>query len=284
MNECNKRFLEKNGIVIEDVCEKVDCHIYSNREINYITAHFGFQKEDKIKNVSIADVVGYDTQTRHEDTNIFLSMDRYFAEDGSPYSSRSIGMLEYDKENIIEKLKQSFAEEPMSITETGEGTYTILYNGLHRYTLLRALYLAEAASANGNKEKLEELYKKYTIPAKVTGVDINKTYCKYLLDKVKTDDKEWNIMDIYTEYDSNNKMTGNVMAQYGNGEKEALSDKMLVLLTRDRIAEDERYMDNYETLQMICDNYPSFAKFIRDNFADIIPLQTKDIDKERNDN
>ena len=131
MNECNKRFLERNGIVIEDICTRIDCHIYSREEINPIIAQYNFQRKKEKEMISVADIVGYDTFERSKDTNIFLSMDRFFSEKGSTYSTRSIGMLNYNKENIIESLKQSFKNEPISLVETGEGTYTVLNNDIH---------------------------------------------------------------------------------------------------------------------------------------------------------
>lgn len=284
MNECNKRFLERNGIVIEDICTRIDCHIYSREEINPIIAQYGFQKPEERDMVSVADIVGYDTFERSQNTNIFLSMDRFFAEEGTTYSTRSTSMLQYDKENIIEALKQSFKNEPISLIETGEGTYTVLTNGLHRYTLLRALYLSEAAQANGNIKKLAELSKKYTIPADVTGIDFDKTYCKYLLKKVKSDDKEWNVVDVRTEYDSNNIPTGNAVIEYGSGEKEVLSNELLLTLTKERVGEDENYINNYPEIQAMYDRYLSFAMFMDEEFSDIIPLQRDELSKEGKDN
>lgn len=280
MNDCNKRFLERNGIVIEDICTRIDCHIYSREEKNPIIANYGFQTEDEREMVSIADIVGYDTFERGIDTNIFLSMDRFFDEQGKPYSTRSLGMLEYDKENIIENLKQSFRNEPISLIETGEGKYTVLSNGLHRYTLLRILYLSEAAQANGDKEKLEELGKKYTIPADVTGIDLDKTYCKYLLKHIRTEDQEWNIEDVRAEYDSNYRLTGKCVIRYGNGKTESLTNKELLVLTKQRVFEDEHFKDNYPILQNMYNRYQSFAIFMDDEFSDIIPMQREEISKE----
>lgn len=280
MNECNKRFLERNGIVIEDICTRIDCHIHSRDEENPIIAQYNFQTNDEREMVSVADIVGYDTFERSQDTNIFLSMDRFFDEKGKPYSTRSLGMLEYDKENIIENLRQSFRDEPISLIETGEGTYAVLSNGLHRYTLLRILYLSEAVQANGNREKLAELAKKYTIPADVTGIDFDKTYCKYLLKHITTEDQEWNITDIYTEYDRNYRATGNCVITYGNGETEVLTNEELLALTKERVFEDEHFKDNYQTLQKMYNKYPSFALFIDEEFSDIIPLQREELSKE----
>ena len=279
MNECNKRFLERNGIVIEDVCSKVDTHIYSSKEVNPIIADYGFQTKDTKTRVSIANIVGYDTFDKSKDTNIFLSMDRFFEDTGGVYSTRSTGMLEYDKENIMDKLKQSFKDQPISLTETGEGTYTVLDNGLHRYTLLRILYLSEAAEVNGNKEKLAELEKKYTIPAYVRGIDLDKTYCKYLLTNVKSKDVDLNVVDVTTEYDSNYKTTGNAIIEYQTGEVQIVNNEQLLALTKEKILEDESFKEHYSTLQSLYNKYDSFAMFMDEEFSDIIPLQRDELSK-----
>lgn len=273
MNECNKRFLKRNGISIEDACTSVDCNIYSKDKINYIVSNYGFQTKEQREMISVGDILGYDTDYRGVSTNIFLSMDHFFDDKGSGYKSRSVGMLEYDKDNILEKLKQSFINEPISLIETGEGTYTVFNNGLHRFTLLRILYLSEVAKANGNKEKLAEIRKKYTIPATVTGVDLDKTYCKYLLTKAKCGDKDWDIIDVLTEYDSKYEPTGNSIIKYGSGEKEVLTNELLLDLTRNRIIEDPDFTIHYPEIQQAYNKYPSFKDFIDVEFPEIITLE-----------
>lgn len=272
MNECNKKFLEKNGISIEDVCSLVDCHIYSSMEQNPIIASYGFHTKIRNEMISIADIIGYDTQYREINKNIFLSMDYFFDDKKKGYSSRSLGMLDYNKENILQNLKQSFINEPISLIETGEGKYTVFYNGLHRYTLLRILYLSEAAKAKGNEEKLAQLAKKYTIPADVTGVDLDKTYCKYLLTKAKCGDEDWDIIDIVTQYDSKYRETGNCIIKYGSGEKEVLTNVQLLALTRERVAEDLNFKANNPQIQQAYNKYLSFQMFMDEKFSDIIQL------------
>lgn len=280
MNDCNRRFLERNGILVGEVCSATDCHIYSSREINHIVADYNFQAKEQSEMISVADIVGYDTKSRRVSTNIFLSMDFFFDEKGRNYEKRSLGMLEYDKNNIIQKLKQSFTQEPVSLIETGEGTYTVLTNGLHRFTLLRILYLSEVAKAKGDKRKLAELRKKYTIPAKVTGVDLDKTYCKYLLTKAKCGDKAWDIVDVLTHYDSNCRPTGKSVIKYGSGKKEVLTDKLLLDLTKVRIAEDPNFKRNYPELQKSYNRYPSFREFIDSDFKGIIALEKQNLEQK----
>lgn len=279
MNECNAEFFRRNGIVIEDICSRIDCGIRTNEDVNPIIAEYGFQTDSEKEMISIADIVGYDTEFRGiNKINIFLSLDNFFKEGGDGYHTRSLGMLDFNKDNIVEQLKQSFELEPMSLIETGEGSYTILNNGLHRYTLLRILYLSEIAHANGDKEKIAEIGKKYTIPAEVTGVDLDKTYCKYLLQRVTDEYNEMKVKDIETEYDGNYKRTGNAVIKYENGDKEVLTNEQMLELTKERVYEDQSFSKNYTELQRVYDKYPSFRMFIDEEFADIIPMQKRDLD------
>ena len=282
MNECNEEFLKKNGIVIEDVCSNIDSTIHTAAEENEIVSKYNFHTEKTREMISVADIVGYDREFYGLDKNIFLTMDRYFSDKGDGYHTRSTGMLEYDKDNIIESLKASFESETESISliETGEGTYTILDNGLHRYTLLRILYLSEAAKVKDNPKKLAELAKKYTIPASVTGVDLDKTYCKYLLKMVKSTNDDFDIVDVKNYYDSNCRSTGNVEVVYANGKKEILSKEMLLAMTKERVYEDETFKENYPRLQNVYNKYVSFASFIQEKFSDVIQLRECNLEEK----
>jgi len=287
MNKCNENFLIKNGIVKEDICSRIDCRIYSDEDINPIIAKYGFQTNLERKMVSIADIVGYDAEWRGiNKANIFLSLDNFFQEGGDGYHSRSLGLLNYNKENIMEELQGSLKNDRINLMETGEGTYIISTNGLHRYTVLRSLYLCEAANANGNKEKLSEIAQKYTIPAEVRKIDVEKTYCKYLLTMVRTKENEKKIKDIETEYDSTWSITGNVVIKYINGDKEVFNKEEFIALTKKRVREDQKFSENHMELQVAYDKYPSFRTFIDKEFSGIIALPKKDIDakgKEEND-
>ena len=56
-------------------------------------------------------------------------------------------------------------------------------------------------------------------------MDLEKTYCKYLLDRVRAkEDDEWEIVDIETEYDANYEETGNAVLKHANGEFISLID------------------------------------------------------------
>lgn len=174
MNKSNEVFLKRNGINPEEVSKKVDCVIYSQDRLNPIVSEYGFLIPKGIGQVSVVDIVGYYSDSRRNSgRSIFETMDDFFDSEGDGYHSRSIGMLEYDNDNILNSLNYSFNFEPITVCETGEnGKYTIYTNGLHRFTVLKTLCLKELADADGDEQKIEEIKRKYTIPADVTGVNL----------------------------------------------------------------------------------------------------------------
>ena len=281
INECNKRFLLGNGISIEELSSCVDCTIHSRREENPIVAGYKFETESKMENVSIADIIGYEYQNKGGN-NIFLSMNYFFytSNEGTGYTSRSIGMLDYREDNILGGLKESFINEPISLIETGEGHYNVFYNGFHRYTLLRILYLNEVAKAKGDKEQLEQLRKKYTIPAMVTGVDLDKTYCKYLLTKTRCGEEEGDIADVLDVYNYDNIKTGKVAVKYKGGKVDILTNEQLRNLTRARIAEEQGFIINNPEIQEAYNKYQSFREFVDAKLSGIITLEKQNTEEK----
>ncbi len=181
MNLCNEEFLKRNKIDKNELTKNVDSKIYSFSEINPLAEIVYFQKREERKNISIANIVGYNYQFYSAPNDIIESLDNFFDSEGDGYHSRSVGILEYDRDYILDKLQDSFKMEPMVVADTGEGKYTISTNGLHRFTVLRLLYLSEVVQAKGDPRKLDELEKKYTIPVQLQGIEFEKTYCKYLI-------------------------------------------------------------------------------------------------------
>ena len=174
MNLCNEEFLKRNKIDKNELRKNVDSKIYSFSEINPLAEIVYFQKREERKNISIANIVGYNYQFYSAPNDIIESLDNFFDSEGDGYHSRSVGILEYDRDYILDKLQDSFKMEPMVVADTGEGKYTISTNGLHRFTVLRLLYLSEVVQAKGDPRKLDELEKKYTIPVQLQGIEFEK--------------------------------------------------------------------------------------------------------------
>ena len=272
MNNDNIKFLETNGINPEEMREKVDCRISTLEEINPIVADYAFQKATVEKEVSVADIVGRLEYREKESRDIFESMDGLFDSRGDGYHSRSVGMLEYNKSNILENLKSSFLIEPISLCETGEGQYVVYINGLHRCTILRILYLKEIADANNNEQKIQEINKKYTISADVTGINLEKTYCKYILMNIPPIDSNKSIYDISRYFDRDNCCaTDYINITFYPREIITVSEKELIELTRRTI---EKYIQDVGKIpQIIIDSmnkFKSFKFFIEKEFGDLL--------------
>lgn len=270
MNECNENFLKINGIIPEETSSKVDSLIHTQSEINPIVYDYEFQEGRKTEEVSVADIVGLYCK-RGSSNNIFESLDDYFDSYGDGYHTRSVGMLEYNKDTIIEGLKKSFEAEPIVVQETGEGSYTILTNGLHRFTILRILYLKEFADANWDAKKIMELKEKYSIPVEVVSINLEKTYCKYILEQIGIYNlKRPEIKSIESEY-KDYKQTGNVEIKYYSGEKESITQEEL----KNRTIEMLRQVIQNEGIPFYISRalkYPSFRNFVSENIPDIYKL------------
>jgi len=172
MNNIFKEFIKKNNIKISDIYD--DLRIYEESEINRIISNFKIEGKSKITTVSIADIVGYDYSWRGQQNNIFDNFSNFFGND-CEYQRRSLGMLDYSNDEIIEKLYPSFKKERIRVLELDSGKKVISGNGLHRYCLLRLYYMNELSKVKGNKEKEEELKSKYEIVAELRKVDLLKT-------------------------------------------------------------------------------------------------------------
>lgn len=264
MNEDVRDFLNRNKIDADKMVTRYGI-IRKPEEINYIVARYALRKPRKNDNISIADILGYDNSWRNTDPFIIKSMDSFFDRNGSGYQSRSIGLLDYTTENAMEKI--DFTYEKMVVDEMEKGQYTISTNGLHRYTVLRILYLSEWMNAKGDKEEIERLKRKYTIPVQVNEVDFFKTYSKYLLmclcDEIK---------DVEKEYDR---------------EKFQYTGRLIIITTdqaRVIIEKDEDLLEyvkgkasvinqNINRLQWPYNAYESFREFLKSYYADSLDIE-----------
>ena len=181
MNICNKNFLKNNNIDIDEITRDLDCRIYNFGQINPILYDNKFEEKEVQKDVCVGDILG--KNSNRNSGNIFKMMDECFDENGDGYYTRSLEMLELNAGNAIERLKTSFQYEPIKCACVEDDKYVIMTNGLHRFIVLKILYLKEINEAKGNKAQIKEIRNKYTIPMDVVNINSNKAYCKYLLEK-----------------------------------------------------------------------------------------------------
>ena len=69
------------------------------------------------------------------------------------------------------------------------------------------------AQSKNNPDILLQLATKYTIPARITEIDFDKTYCKFLLFKAWPKDPQSDVKRVLSEW-NNSKRTGNTIVEY----------------------------------------------------------------------
>lgn len=272
MSELLKQFIEKHNINLETIYN--DLRIYEEREINHIISDNKLEGIIKEELVSIADIIGYDYSWRRQTNNLADNFSSFFGTE-SAYQIRSIGMLEYDNEEIIQQLYPSFKKEPLRVLELDNGRKVISGNGLHRYTILRMHYMSELQKVRGNKEKEEYLKRKYEIPVKLTKVDLFKTYCQFLLKKACINDEIY-LHNIYGEDDC--------VIIHENNHEMKLNRKQLLEYTKNKINMlNDEIKDMFKHVVSIYYNrYSSFKMFVDENFsAELIPIIEESNKKER---
>lgn len=228
-------FLKRNGTSYEELREKVDTRLYSLKDIDYIVNSYLIRLDREPKQVSIADIVGYDYEFANTiNTNdIFESFPNFFQTNGDSYHTRANAMLEYTGDNIVQGLLRSFKVEPIKIGATPKGKYIIDVNGLHRYTVLRSLYLIELSRLGEDKEAITELNSKYTIPVEASEIDYIKTYSHYVLVTLGI------VRYISKEYDNNYNATGNARVEFSNKQRKIMSNSELIKLVTTSLMENK---------------------------------------------
>jgi len=221
-NETVQEFLDRNGINPEEISKVLDCQIMGWKDINPIIRDYGYFSEERKRRVSIADIYGYDYDWRGITSNIFQSLNDYFDRNGDGYHSRSCDDLKKSVEEML--ASRSFEVEPVVLQniDPENNIYIVSSNGLHRYTSLRVLYLAELYKHPENKENIKE---KYVINAVVRDIDKIKTYCNFILSRF------CNKSYLATEYDKNYRTTGNVVLCSPEGQQ-VLTDEQLLDFTK----------------------------------------------------
>ena len=289
MNKANEEFLEKNDINLEELEKRGLSSNLAREELNEVFDNYGFQKNVGMKEISIADLVGFSKYQIDGARTIIDGFKWCFDESGGDYARRGLGMLKIDRDNIVEALEDSFTKEPISVIETEGNKYNILSNGMHRFIVLRLLYLSELVKAGDDPQKIEELRQKYTVPMDVTEIEKEKTYSKFLImiaNKFENN-PEKRIYSIRDEY-SNHKKTGRVEVIYGKKDKEIVSEDEL--LERAKKETIEKKLFAKENMGMAWDvisaykKYPSFQQFIHENFHDIdLENDNKNKNEERDE-
>ena len=307
MSEASERFLESNNIDLKGLNRKHKLssnpsrdnlpplsYNLSYQEINPIIARYSFEKNVGVKNISVADIVGYSIYQIPYGKGITLedALAYYFGENGTGYQTRSLSMLKLNENNVIEELGPSFKREPITVRETGEGPYNIHSNGMHRYLVLRLLYLKELREAGDDQEKINALREKYTIPVEVTEMELNKTYCNYLMSMARRYEinPERRFKSLYAEYvpNQNQRKTGNIVITYPDKRVIVVSEKELIEMTRREVIDKDLITERTDDVlkkkvREEFDTYKSFTAFVNNTLLDVKldkPYRYKETERE----
>jgi hypothetical protein len=269
INEDVVRFIEKNNINLENFINSKESYIYNPSEIDLVILKYGFYYDRINAIVSVADIYGYNRSSEQQ-SNIFLSLSDYFDSYGDEYHSRSIGLLDYSSDEIMEKLKSSFISEPIVVKMISDNKYVISTNGLHRYTVLRAHFLNESYGIGKESEEFRKINKKYEIPVILSNVDLIKTYSKFLLMNNPIFKGT-----IRAEYDTSYCYTGNVILELSSGQKKVFNDTDLINLVKQIVS----LTDLEDYFKLIFSYYVqsnSFREFIKNNLPELVEVQTSE--------
>ena len=292
MNNTILNFLSREKIDINKINNLEENHIYSASDINYIIDRNKILKNNNLKKkISIADIKGYNYTFYCLSRNCIENISRFFNEQGSGYETRSIGMLDYTSENIVEKLTYSFDREPIYLIEADKNKYIIGDNGLHRFHILKIHFLKELSLLeNYNTTEINNLKKKYTIDVKVSEVDFFKSYSKYILRKLAS--LQGKKLDLEAEIDGHWNYTGNVILKYfdypytedilnDNQLKTLLNTTLTNFLNNKTITKNE-FKQFFDLIENAYNNYDSFKEFFIENLQQLIPyIKNLNINEEK---
>ena len=235
--------------------------------------------------VSIADVWGYDYEHLNADRdyktnkfveNLFVYMSNFFSESGDGYQQRSLSMLEYSTDEVVDKLKSSYEKEPLKLEEADKGKFVVGSNGMHRFNVLKAHYLKELSMLDENDQiGKERLRKKYTIPAYVDEVDYVKTYSACIIGLLNNIQETK--FEVSPEFDEKWQHTGNVVVKsLGDIEfKKVMNDEQLLKFVdyqftnvlQENVHQPEVFEGMNRYIKLVIKGYASFERFYNQNIS-----------------
>ena len=225
-NDTINNFLENKNINLHHYINNDTKGIcYNKKEVNNIVSKYGMYNNKTWKKISVADIVGKD---KGKTRNLLDELNELFDMTAESYKRRSVSMLEYSSKEIVSKLKQSFAKEPIELKEIKQGKYIVGNNGMHRVTLLRVHYIEELTGIQ-DRDKIRDIKEKYTIDVVVEELDKVKTYSRYLISLF---DRNVTIED---EIDKKYLKTQNIIMYDEDGNNRILNHGQLIAYVKERI-------------------------------------------------
>ena len=245
-------FIISHDIDEETMSKDEEAMVYSPEDVNriikenYISQTGG--KENK--RVSISDIIGSYDQ-RSGSINILDIMSNYYRYDGDKFSSRDNDYLNFESfEEAIKKLK----DKPIDVKEFDKGNYVVSDDGIHKFMILKMLYLNDYEKG---KVKAKMLKSDYLVPVTAEKPDLELTYSQFI------------IRDVFGSQSSITRKSENkfiVDLEYGlegNYCKEVNRRNIKTL-----ISEAFEYLpsDELKNIKNAYQKYDSFKEFIDENY------------------
>lgn len=254
---CIRKFAERNNINLELITDNKDieklAENYTIKRQNHIVKNYGILKTDEEETyVNVKDIVGFDPFCG--ENNLFEVLSKTY-DDTNPYSyeARCVDKLELNVDKMIDEIKLSTERDRIFLTTPDREKYSVSYNGCHRVSLLRFLYINDFLN-----NKLEPDSDKYKILAYTSEYDLDLTYINYILhtNGITTEirhnrDESCNLIDSYS-----------VLFKDGNKvpfTRENLIDYFVYIVNSDEFVIDEYLEYN---LKCFSYSYESLKKFI----------------------
>lgn len=270
MNDTIREFFCNHNINVEKLAYQKDSHVWNMEEIDSLVANYGMNGKQYNGQISIADIIGYEACGVHS-PNLLYDLSEFFDRNGDGYHARSCGLLDIPSNMIMQRLEQSFENEPIVVRHIHGNNNIIYTNGLHRYTVLRVHFLNESYGLDKQSKEYQALREKYTLPAKIIPIDLLKTYSNYLL----VTNPKFKI-SVSMHYDSNFQPTNNVEVKFNNCEKQILNDEQLLALTREATLSVSDDLYTVERIRRLYESNKEFSKYLDTYIPELSLKQTKE--------
>ena len=246
-------FIISHDINEDAIAKDEDALIYSPEDVNRIIKENYFPQTGgkEKKRVSISDIVGSYDQ-RSGSINILDTFSRYYKYDGNEYSSRDNDFLNFESfEEAIKKLK----DNPIDVKEYDKGNYVVSDDGVHKFIILKMLYLNDNEKG---KVKAKMLKSDYLVPVTVEKVDLDMTYSQFIIRDIfgsrsSITRKSENKFIVDLEYG----LEGNYCKEVNRSNIKALINEAFEYLPSDELRNIKSAYKNYDT----------FAEFIDKNYS-----------------
>lgn len=248
-------FINFHNLTQADI-SKITEKILEPQDVDSILEEKSITTEPESTSISIDDILGYNYPRKRD---LFESMSEFFDSTRDGYQSRSIDMLKYTTDNIMSGLARSFIVEPIKVKEINPGECFIDGNGMHRFTILRIMYLIEKSRG----KNLDELKRKYTIPVILSKVDKVKTYCAFIIKLIDSD------IFVTSEIDENYKKTNRVRIDVSNG-KRYLTDEELIVYTNELVSSKKLDIEFLIRISKHVAKNKSFNNFLKNHFSSLL--------------